>query len=227
MNRNILLSDCTLYLAIGYFKLWICNRISHDTNQILYESENTACIEFGSDLATFLEALRNSFESRYIEQKPYTLDQIIKRTELKICVTVKAIYKKDETFFKLSQKETDIEIIALKRKNDLLQLMNVLRESLIYGIFFKIDEIKIGQAYLKWLKTFEGEESNFCDLSCETQTKVIEKVIKTEKFSKDYENKVYTLLSFYSDYLSTIGLIDLELQADPGEFEFCDVSGIQ
>ena len=70
---------------------------------------------------------------------------------------------KDELFFTLTNAKNDTIIIGLKRKKDLLQLMYILRENLVYGILFKIDDIKIGLTFLEWLKV-EIETQKGCRL---------------------------------------------------------------
>ena len=90
LNFNVVLNKFTTYLFIGYFKIWFCKCVYFENHQILCKDEDTACIEFGEDMDKFLEALKNVFDSRYIDNKIFNLTETISRGNLKINVNASA-----------------------------------------------------------------------------------------------------------------------------------------
>ena len=178
------------------------------------------CIEYGEDLTTFIELLRLVYDVRYVEQNSEDNGQRTKtlsRGSTKVFVNPKARKATNEAFFTIFLIDTNVEfeIFSLRRENDLSLLMQILRQNLMYGIFLKREEIRIVSAYLNWYKSHESD-SEFLEFSTDLQEQVINNVITDAKLSSEYVSLVYIILSTYSEYISTVALLDLEFQSEPG-----------
>jgi len=225
LQRNLPLHSSTIYFSITYFRLILSNKVSIKNHSIDYEPKNCSYIEFGPDLTCFLESLRDVFVNKYINGTTTAYIKKLSHGDLKIIVDTAV--EKGTTFFSVVKCEDNVEIVCLKKKKDLLLLMQNLREFLLYGFLFKADELKIVENYLLWWNSYEGTESSFTELKSTIQNEIVLEIIKKLGFSGEYFNKVFVILSGYSDFITSIALLDItysDENPDSNEVDSNDVS---
>ena len=105
------------------------------------------------DYVIYEWSLRDVFESKYINKTPTKEEKIISRN------TGKIVYNSEpsngEAFLNVIKNDNGCTIFALKKKGDLLKVMETLRKNLQYGLFTKSKECQIASQYLSWFKSYK------------------------------------------------------------------------